>query len=356
VSDLLKVDNVSCTFPGRRSWMFGPRGKVRALDSVSLTLSRRETLAVVGESGSGKSTLGRVILQLVKPSAGHITFNGVDLAALRSNELRSTRRQMSMIFQDPYSSLDPTWTVSRIISEPLDIHGVGDRPEKRRQVEEIARQVGLNTAALKRYPRQFSGGQRQRIVIARALITRPKLVVCDEPVSALDVSTRAQVLTLLKRLQDELDLSYLFISHDISVVEAISQRIAVMYLGRIVETGATDTIISRPAHPYTASLLSAVPVANPRAERRRTRIPLPGEPPSPLSPPNGCHFHPRCSLAMDICRTSRPALTALKDGRSVACHLHSGATELQGETITERLHRATISPKRLTPPAERLLA
>lgn len=340
MTEILVAKDVSLHFPQRRASLLGPRRYVRAVDGISLAVERGRTLAVVGESGSGKSTFGRVAINLLKPTGGTIAFEGKDLSGLPSRDLRRVQQDMTMIFQDTYSSLDPTWCIADIVSEPLRVHGVADRAQRVERALEALIHVGLGESALWRYPREFSGGQRQRIGIARALITRPKVIVCDEPVSALDVSTRAQVLSLMKNLQDELGLSYLFISHDIGVVEAISHRTAVVYLGRLVELGETAGVIGAACHPYTAALLSAVPRPNPRYEKHRQRILLKGDPPSPVSPPSGCHFHPRCPLAMDICARERPALTQFAGGNSVACHLHTSGPRLAGAPVKDLLAAA----------------
>ena len=292
---------------------------VKAVEDVSLWLDDGETLGLVGESGCGKSTLARTIARLYRPTAGEILFRGENLAALEGERLRQARRQIQMIFQDPYSSLNPRMTVERIVAEPL--RNFGETANLSARLEELIQTVGLDRAALRRYPHEFSGGQQQRIGIARALALRPALVVADEPLSALDVSIQAQILNLLRDLQTKMRLSYLFISHDLSVVALLARRVAVMYLGEIVETGATAELFSRPQHPYTEALLSAVPVPDPDRERKRRRIVLKGDVPSPVSPPAGCPFHPRCPYVFDRCRAEKPALKTGASGRSVACHL-----------------------------------
>ena len=319
MTELLRVTNLTKDFAGR-----GGKARIRALDAVSLTLASGETLGVVGESGCGKSTLGRTILRLIEPTAGEIVFDGTDLRAIDAASLRAKRRQMQMIFQDPFASLDPRLTVGAIVAEPLVIHGIGDRESRRLAVLELLRTVGLEAEAIKRYPHEFSGGQRQRIGIARAVALRPRLIIADEPVSALDVSIQSQILNLLVELRQQFGLSYIFISHDLAVVEHVSDTVAVMYLGRIVETAAADDLFARPSHPYTEALISAVPQTDPG--RRATRMVLAGEMPNPENPPPGCPFHPRCPKAMDICRTIQPAETNIGNAARphlVRCHLHT---------------------------------
>jgi peptide/nickel transport system ATP-binding protein len=296
--------------PGRRRWL-------RAVDGVDLALARGECLAVVGESGSGKTTLGRCALRLLEPTAGSVRFAGEDLLALPAGELRRCRRRFQMVFQDPASSLSPRMRVGEILAEPLQAHRLGTRTERRRRVAELLELVGLPAAAAERYPHELSGGQRQRIGIGRALATEPELVVADEPVSALDVSVRAQVINLLARLQDRYALALLFIAHDLAVVEQIAHRVAVVYLGRVVELGPRAAVFATPQHPYTASLLSAVP--DPDPHRRRRRIVLDGEPPSPLAPPPGCPFHPRCPIARPRCAAETPPLAEVAQGHLAAC-------------------------------------
>ena len=292
---------------------------VKAVDDVSLWVDEGETLGLVGESGCGKSTLARAVARLYKPTAGDILFRGANLARLEGEKLRQARRQVQMIFQDPYSSLNPRMSVERIIAEPL--RNFGETANLASRLDELTQTVGLDRSALTRYPHEFSGGQRQRIGIARALALSPALVLADEPLSALDVSIQAQILNLLRDLQSKLRLSYLFISHDLSVVSLLARRVAVMYLGEIVESGPTANLFSRPQHPYTEALLSAAPVPDPKSERQRRRIILSGDVPSPVSPPAGCPFHPRCPYAFDRCRSEKPLLQPDSSGRVVACHL-----------------------------------
>ncbi len=294
-------------------------GCVFAVDGVSFEIAHGETLGLVGESGCGKSTVGRSILRLIEPTDGSIRLDGRDVTRLKKAELRPYRRQMQIIFQDPFSSLDPRQSAGDIVAEPLRVHGIARGRELRAMVGELFERVGLRQAQMHNYPHQFSGGQRQRIGIARALALRPKLIVADEPVSALDVSIQAQVLNLMMDLQSELGLAYLFISHNLAVVEHISHRIAVMYLGRIVEYTDKKTLFRRPLHPYTESLLLAVPIPDPRI-RRQKRV-LQGDVPSPVNPPAGCHFHTRCPYAVERCRSESPALREVRPGQFVACHL-----------------------------------
>jgi peptide/nickel transport system ATP-binding protein len=315
---LLALDDVTRHFVVRRSLLGTPTAIVRAVDGVSLTIAAGETLALVGESGCGKSTTGRLALRLIEPTGGTVRFNGRDLAALSGAELRRARAGAQLIFQDPYSSLNPRMTVGETLAEPLLLHTDLSPASRRDRVGELLGEVGLRREHADRYPHEFSGGQRQRLAIARALAVEPKLIVCDEPVSALDVSIRSQILNLLVDLQQRLGLAYLFISHDLAVVKHIAARVAVMYLGRIVETATRAELFAEPRHPYTQALLSAVPV--PAARARGQRRLLPGDPPSPLAPPDGCHLHPRCAHAQEVCRCTRPVLAA-HDAHPVACHL-----------------------------------
>ena len=302
-------------------WLVRRKLTVRAVEEVSFAIAPGETLGLVGESGCGKSTLGKTILRLLSPSAGRIELRGTDITHLPEAALRPLRRQMQMIFQDPYSSLDPRQTAGQIVAEPLATHGVAQGAEKWQRVAALLQRVGIRSEQMDDLPHQFSGGQRQRIAIARALAVSPNLIVCDEPVSALDVSIQAQVINLLMDLQDEFDLAYLFIAHDLAVVQHISHRVAVMYLGRIVELAGTAELFARPLHPYTQALLAAVPVPDP-ARRNSARVVLAGDLPSPLSPPSGCPFHTRCPQVMTHCRDTAPALLQEAPGHWSACHLN----------------------------------
>ncbi len=295
-------------------------GNVKAVDGVDFDVYKGETLGVVGESGCGKSTMGRTVLQLYRPTAGTVNFEGVDLASLKGEGLRQMRRRMQMIFQDPYASLNPRMSVGRIIAEPLRVHNVGTAKEQTERVQYLMERVNLNPYFVNRYPHEFSGGQRQRIGIARALALNPSFIVCDEPISALDVSIQAQVVNLLQDLQKELGLTYLFIAHDLSMVRYICDRVAVMYLGKIVEIGPSEELYTNPLHPYTQALLSAVPVPDPEVERKRQRIILKGDVPSPANPPVGCNFNTRCPVAIDVCFNDEPALEEVRPGHFVACH------------------------------------
>jgi peptide/nickel transport system ATP-binding protein len=319
---LVSVENLRVWFPIKSGILLDRHvGDIKAVDDVSLEIERGETLGLVGESGCGKSTMGRAILRLYEPTGGRILFAGQDITHLKETELRPLRRRMQMIFQDPFSSLNPRHSVGRIVSEPLRVHGLTKRRESGRRVRELLEIVGLPADAASRYPHEFSGGQRQRVGLARSLALNPDFIVCDEPVSALDVSIQAQIVNLLESLQRDFDLTYLFIAHDLAVVRHISDRIAVMYLGKIVEVSPADELYSTPLHPYTISLLSAVPIPDPEVERARETILLAGDLPSPANPPAACRFHTRCPYVQETrCRDDEPALRTLEGRHSVACH------------------------------------
>ena len=323
-NSLLKIDNLKMHFPIMRGVVFQRQvGAIKAVDGLNFSMFKGETLGLVGESGCGKSTTGRAILQLYRPTDGNVVFEGKDLTKTSGEELRKMRRRMQMIFQDPYASLNPRMTVGSIISEPLEVHGIGsNRKERQERVQDLLKRVNLNPYFVNRYPHEFSGGQRQRIGIARALAVNPAFIVCDEPISALDVSIQAQIINLLEDLQEELGLTYLFIAHDLSVVRHISDRIAVMYLGKIVELADRDALYANPMHPYTQALLSAVPIPDPVIESKRQRIILEGDVPSPANPPKGCHFNTRCPRAMDVCRQQEPPFKDYGDGHYAACFLY----------------------------------
>jgi oligopeptide/dipeptide ABC transporter ATP-binding protein len=317
---ILRVEHLVKEFPVKRGAFGGRAGVVHAVDDVSFDLHAGETLAIVGESGCGKSTLARCVSRLLEPTSGRITFDGRDITGLTRRELAPIRRDLMMIFQDPFGSLDPRMHVGAIVAEPLEVHGWGDGRKNRARVQELLALVGLNPEHYNRYPHEFSGGQRQRIGIARALALGPKLVVCDEPVSALDVSVQAQILNLLADLQDELGLTYIFITHNLDVVQQVASRVMVMYLGRAVEEASVADLYAHPRHPYTAALLSAVPVPDPDLARARRPIILEGDVPSPIDPPSGCRFHPRCPRAADICAVGLPPIAAFGTGHTAACH------------------------------------
>jgi oligopeptide transport system ATP-binding protein len=325
---LLEVDDLYMHFPLTQGILFQRKvGAVQAVDGLTFDVFKGETLGLVGESGCGKSTTGRAILQLYKPTAGAVRFDGRDLTKLDGGEMRKMRRHLQMIFQDPYASLNPRMTVGSIISEPMQIHNLVPKGKRNERVQELLQTVGLNPYFANRYPHEFSGGQRQRIGVARALAADPDFIVADEPVSALDVSIQAQIINLLEELQEQFGLTYLFIAHDLSVVRHISDRVAVMYLGKMVELADRNSIYDDPLHPYTKALLSAVPVPDPVIEKKRERIILTGDVPSPINPPSGCHFHTRCPYAMDVCKQVEPIFVDQGGGHYVACHLYpnSGA-------------------------------
>jgi oligopeptide transport system ATP-binding protein len=321
---MLTITDLRVGFKRRvRSGLWSRGKKLRAVDGVSLELARGETIGLVGESGCGKSTLGRAVLQLIRPDAGQVEFEGTNLCALGEEQLQPYRRRMQMVFQDPFSSLNPRQTVGQTVAEPLIVHQLVRPGALTDQVAEIFDMVGLSPNTMNRYPHEFSGGQRQRVGIARALAVRPEFLVCDEPVSSLDVSIQAQIVNLFEDLREKLGLTYLFISHDLAVVRHLSDRIAVMYLGRIVEVASKEALYREPLHPYTQLLLEAIPTTDRALEKQRLPQILRGEVPSPLDPPSGCTFHPRCPQAMPICSTRAPSPVRLSDGRTIACHLHT---------------------------------
>jgi len=317
--NVIEIENLKMYFPITRGILKRRVGEIKAVDDISFTIKQNETLGLVGESGCGKTTTGRCILRLYKPTAGRISFNGTDISGLKENKLRPVRSEMGAIFQDPYGSLNPRQTAKTIVGMPLIIHGQKIKGQYEERLEELFRLVGLDPSMMTRVPHEFSGGQRQRLGIARALACNPALVICDEPVSALDVSIQAQIINLLEDLQEKLGLTYLFIAHDLSVVQHISNRVAVMYLGRIIEIAGSKELYENPLHPYTKALLSAIPVPNPITERKRVRTVLRGEVPSPANPPAGCHFHTRCEIATPDCATVNPPLRDVGNGHVVAC-------------------------------------
>ncbi len=317
---LLEVEGLKKYFPITGGLFGKKQGEVKAVDDVSFYVKKGETLGIVGESGCGKSTTGRLLMRLIEASDGRILFEDKEITKMSKSELRKIRRDIQMVFQDPYASLNPRHSVEQILEEPLIVHGIGTKEERKKQVREMLEVVGLSSYHAKRYPHQFSGGQRQRIGIAKALMTKPKLIIADEPVSALDVSIQAQVLNLMKDIQKEFQLTYIFIAHDLGVVRHISDRVGVMYLGRLVEFAESEELYENPLHPYTKALLSAVPVADPDIKKETTLIE--GELPSPANPPSGCVFHTRCSQCMEICKTTKPVERKL-NGHSVACHLYN---------------------------------
>jgi len=317
---LVHVDDLVMHFPIYRGVVRRQVGAVHAVDGVSFDIKRGETLGLVGESGCGKSTTGRTILQLYRPTSGDVVFDGVDLVNLKGEDLRKMRRKMQMIFQDPYASLNPRMTVADIVGEPLMVHNVANAREIKERVSNLLELVKLNPSFADRYPHEFSGGQRQRIGVARALALQPSFIICDEPISALDVSIQAQVVNLLEELQEQFNLTYLFIAHDLSMVRHISNRVAVMYLGILAEIAERDELYINPLHPYTQALLSAVPIPDPVADAKRQRIILEGDVPSPVNPPSGCRFRTRCPIADTICAEERPVFRELSPGHFVACH------------------------------------
>ncbi len=319
---LVRVEGLKMWFPITSGIFQRTVGHIKAVDGLDFHVYRGETLGLVGESGCGKSTTGRAILQLNRPTAGHVYFGDMDVTTVKGNTLRQLRRRMQMIFQDPYASLNPRMTVGAIVAEPLEVHGIGNKKENRERVQELLRIVGLNPYFVNRYPHEFSGGQRQRIGVARALAVNPDFIVLDEPISALDVSIQAQIINLLEDLQNQFGLTYLFIAHDLSVVRHISDRIAVMYLGKIVELTGRNELYAHPMHPYTQALLSAVPIPDPVIEEKRQRIILEGDVPSPANPPKGCNFSTRCPRVMDICREQEPDFKDVGGGHFVACWLY----------------------------------
>jgi oligopeptide transport system ATP-binding protein len=346
---LIQVRDLKMHFPVTKGIIFQRQvGAVKAVDGVSFDIKQGETLGLVGESGCGKSTTGRAILQLHRPTAGEVLFDGTDLVKLKGEELRRMRRKVQMIFQDPYASLNPRMTVGDIVGEPIKVHGLRKtNKDVRDRVQELLALVGLNPYFINRYPHEFSGGQRQRIGIARALAVEPEFVVCDEPVSALDVSIQAQVINLLEDLQDRLGLTYLFIAHGLSVVKHISDRVAVMYLGKIVELAEGSKLYSMPMHPYTQALLSAVPIPDPRVEMRRKRIILEGDVPSPLNPPSGCHFHTRCPIAIERCKVEEPPFQDYGGGHFAACWRARESIDLlagSAEAIAPPEHQVPSAP------------
>ena len=339
---LVEVRDLAKYFPIHAGLLSRHVADVKAVDGVSFDIDAGETLGLVGESGSGKTTIGRMLLHLLPATKGSIRYDGAEITTMRADDIRRLRRQIQIIFQDPYASLNPRMTIGEIIGEPLRIHGIATGKAALERVQELLRLVGLRPYSANRYPHEFSGGQRQRIGIARALAVDPKFIVCDEPVSALDVSIQAQVINLLEDLQRQLGLTYLFIAHDLSVVRHISTRVAVMYVGKIVELSSRDTLYERPLHPYTQALLSAIPIPDPSAERRRKRIVLSGDIPSPVNPPSGCRFHTRCPVAFERCKVEDPAFKDYGGGHFTACHWveeHHGAAPplVNGPVVLNRV-------------------
>jgi oligopeptide/dipeptide ABC transporter ATP-binding protein len=316
---MVEVKNLKMYFPITRGLLRRKVAEVKAVDDITFTIKKNETLGLVGESGCGKTTTGRCVLRLYQPTSGTITFDGTDISKLPERKIKPFRRDMGVIFQDPFGSLNPRQTAGNIVGDPLKVHQMAIGQELKDRVAELFQIVGLDPGMMDRVPHEFSGGQRQRIGVARALACQPSLVICDEPISALDVSIQAQIINLLEELQEQMGLTYLFIAHDLAVVQHISDRVSVMYLGRIVETTDSGELYENPLHPYTQALLSAIPIPDPVAEKTRSRIVLKGEVPSPVNPPPGCHFHPRCHMAIDECRRERPELRDIGGGHYVAC-------------------------------------
>lgn len=340
---LLKVENLTKHYPLGAGFLKKTIPVVRAVEDVSFSVKAGETLCIVGESGCGKSTVARLLMRLVEPTAGRVMIEGIDIAGLKTHELRASRRRMQMVFQDPYSSLNPRLTAGQIITEPVENFERLSRKQRQAFAADLLRKVGMRPEMTDRFPSEFSGGQRQRLGIARALALRPSLIIADEAVSALDVSVKAQILNLLLDLQQEMGISYVFISHDLSVVEHIGHRVAVMYLGRIVELAPSEALFAKPVHPYTEALIAAAPIPDPT--RLRLEVPVEGEVPSPVNPPSGCTFHPRCPLAVERCRIEVPPLVPMADGRLVACHVRAPATDISAQQTA-----AANSP--LTPVAQ----
>jgi oligopeptide/dipeptide ABC transporter ATP-binding protein len=316
---MVEVKNLKMYFPITRGILRRKVGEVKAIDDISFTIKKHETMGLVGESGCGKTTTGRCVLRLYQPTSGAIYFNGIDISKMPERRIKPIRKDMGVIFQDPFGSLNPRQSAGGIVGDPLKVHRMATGNELKERVTELFRIVGLDPGMMDRVPHEFSGGQRQRIGVARALACRPSLIICDEPISALDVSIQAQIINLLEELQETMGLTYLFIAHDLAVVQHISDRVAVMYLGRIVEISDSGELYDNPLHPYTRALLSAIPIPDPRVEKTRTRIVLKGEVPSPVNPPSGCHFHPRCQMAIDECNQRRPELRDIGNGHYVAC-------------------------------------